>query len=66
MKKLFTFALLAMALMLPFAAMAQSESKTTIKVGNDADSPNIGWTITAEEEGDNNFVITFDGAIKEG
>ena len=66
MKKLFTFALLAMALMLPFAAMAQSESKTTIKVGNDADSPNIGWTITAEEEGDGIFVVTFDGAIKEG
>ena len=66
MKKLFKFVVLAMALMLPFAAMAQAESKTTIKVGNDADSPNIGWTITAEEEGDGIFVVTFDGAIKEG
>ena len=67
MKKLFKTLVLTIALVLPFAAMAQeAESKTTIKVGNDAGSPNIEWTITAEEEGDGIYVITFDGAIKEG
>ena len=67
MKKLFKTLALTLALVLPFAAMAQEETaKTTIKVGNDAGSPNIEWTITAEEEGDGIFVITFDGAIKEG
>ena len=67
MKKLFKTLALTLALVLPFAAMAQEETaKTTIKVGNDADSPNVEWTITAEEEGDGVFVITFDGAIKEG
>jgi thiol:disulfide interchange protein DsbD len=68
MKKLFKTLALTLALVLPFAAMAQDaeSTKTTIKVGNDEGSPNIEWTITAEEEGDNIFVITFDGAIKEG
>ena len=67
MKKLFKTLVLTIALVLPFAAMAQeAASKTTIKVGNDAGSPNIEWTITAEEEGDGIYVITFDGAIKEG
>ena len=67
MKNLFKSLVLSIALLLPFAVSAQEEgSKTTIKVGNDAGSPNIEWTITAEEEGDNIFVITFDGAIKEG
>ena len=67
MKKLFKTLALTLALVLPFAAMAQEEAaKTTIKVGNDADSPNVEWTITAEEEGDGIFVVTFDGAIKEG
>ena len=67
MKKLFKTLALTLALVLPFAAMAQEETaKTTIKVGNDADSPNVEWTITAEEEGDGIFVVTFDGAIKEG
>ena len=67
MKKLIKTLALTLALMLPFAAMAQEETaKTTIKVGNDADSPNVEWTITAEEEGDGIFVVTFDGAIKEG
>ncbi|MBO5732350.1 MAG: thioredoxin family protein [Alistipes sp.] len=67
MKKLFKTLALTLALVLPFAAMAQEESaKTTIKVGGDAESPNIAWTITAEEEGDGIYVVTFDGAIKEG
>ena len=67
MKNLFKSLVLSIALLLPFAVSAQEEgSKTTIKVGNDAGSPNSEWTITAEEEGDNIFVITFDGAIKEG
>ena len=67
MKKLFKTLALTLALVLPFAAMAQEETaKTTINVGGDADSPNISWTVTAEEEGDGIFVITFDGAIKEG
>ena len=67
MKKLFKTLALTLALVLPFAAMAQEEAaKTTINVGGDADSPNVEWTITAEEEGDGVFVITFDGAIKEG
>ena len=66
MKKLFKTLALTLALVLPFAAMAQEEAaKTTIKVGGDAESPNIAWTITAEEEGDGIFVITFDGAIAE-
>ncbi len=67
MKKLFKTLALTLALVLPFAAMAQEETaKTTINVGGDAGSPNISWTVTAEEEGDGIFVITFDGAIKEG
>ena len=67
MKKLFKTLALTLALVLPFTAMAQEETaKTTINVGGDADSPNIAWTVTAEEEGDGIFVITFDGAIAEG
>ena len=67
MKKLFKTLALTLALVLPFAVMAQEETaKTTINVGGDADSPNIAWTVTAEEQGDGNFAITFDGAIKEG
>ena len=67
MKKLFKTLALTLALVLPFAAMAQEETaKTTINVGGDESSPNIAWTVTAEEEGDGIFVITFDGAIKEG
>ena len=68
MKKLFKTLALTLALVLPFAAMAQDaeSTKTTIKVGNDEGSPNVEWTITAEEEGDGIFVVTFDGAIKEG
>ena len=67
MKKLFKTLALTLALVLPFAVMAQEETaKTTINVGGDADSPNIAWTVTAEEEGDGIFVVTFDGAIKEG
>ncbi len=87
MKKLFKTLALTLALVLPFAAMAQEETavttteiggdvettevaeetgKTVINVGGDADSPNIKWTITAEEEGDGVFVVTFDGAIADG
>ena len=67
MKKLFKTLALTLALVLPFAAMAQEETaKTTINVGGDADSPNIAWTVTAEEKGDGIFVITFDGAIADG
>ena len=67
MKKLFKTLALTLALVLPFAAMAQEEpAKTAITVGGDDMSPNITWTVTAEEEGDGIFVITFDGAIAEG
>ena len=67
MKKLFKTLALTLALVLPFAAMAHEETaKTTINVGGDESSPNIAWTVTAEEEGDGIFVITFDGAIAEG
>ncbi len=69
MRKLFKTLALTLALVLPFAAFAQEEAaseKTTMKVGGDAGSPNVEWTITAEEEGDGIFVVTFDGAIKEG
>ena len=67
MRKLFKTLALSLALVLPFAAFAQEASKkTTMKVGGDAGSPNVEWTITAEEEGDGIFVVTFDGAIKEG
>ena len=67
MKKLFKTLALTLALVLPFAAMAQEETaKTTVNVGGDASSPNISWTVTAEENAEGNFVITFDGAIKEG
>ena len=67
MRKLFKTLALSLALVLPFAAFAQEASeKTTMKVGGDASSPNVEWTITAEEEGDGIFVVTFDGAIKEG
>ncbi len=67
MRKLFKTLALSLALVLPFAAFAQeANKKTTMKVGGDASSPNVEWTITAEEEGDGIFVVTFDGAIKEG
>ena len=67
MKKLFKTLALTLALVLPFAAIAQEEAaKTTINVGGDESSPNVAWTVTAEEEGDGIFVITFDGAIAEG
>ena len=68
MRKLFKTLALMLALVLPFAAFAQEEAsqKTTVKVGGDAGSPNVEWTISAEEDGDGIFVITFDGAIKEG
>lgn len=69
MRKLFKTLVLTIALMLPFAAFAQevANEKTTIKVGGDANSPNVEWTITAEEtEEQGIFSITFDGAIKEG
>jgi thiol:disulfide interchange protein DsbD len=68
MKKLFKTLMLTLALALPFAAMANETevAKTTVKVGNDADSPNVAWTITAEEDSEGIFVITFDGAIKDG
>lgn len=67
MNKLFKTLALTLALVLPFAAMAQEETaKTTINVGGDESSPNIAWTVTAEEEGDGIYVITFDGAIAEG
>ncbi|MBQ8366814.1 MAG: thioredoxin family protein [Alistipes sp.] len=59
---------LTLALMLPFAAFAQeANEKTTLKVGGNADSPNVEWTITAEEtEEQGVYAVTFDGAIKEG
>lgn len=66
MRKLFNTLALSLALVLPFAAFAQEEAaseKTTVKVG---EGGNVEWTITAEEEGDGIFVVTFDGAIKEG
>ncbi|MBO5881649.1 MAG: thioredoxin family protein [Alistipes sp.] len=68
MKKLFKTLMLTLALALPFAAMANETevAKTTVKVGNDADSPNVAWTITAEEDSEGIFVIIFDGAIKDG
>ena len=69
MRKLFKTVVLTLALMLPLAAFAQeaASEKTTFKVGGNADSPNVEWTITAEQtEEQGVYSITFDGAIKEG
>ena len=74
MKKLFNVLMLAMVMFaLPSVAFAEelpagdSAAKTTATIIADKDSEmNIEWNITAEEAGDGEFTITFDGTIKEG
>ena len=68
MKKLFKTLVLTIALMLPFAAFAEgaADNKTVGEVNYENEGSPIEWVITAEKESDGVFVVTFDGAIKEG
>ena len=68
MKKLFKTLVLTIALMLPFAAFAEGamDNKTVGEVNYENEGSPIEWVITAEKESDGIFVVTFDGAIKEG
>lgn len=56
---------LTLALMLPFAAFAEGD-KTVGEVNYENEGSPVEWVITAEKESDGLFVVTFDGAIKEG
>ena len=68
MKKLFNLLMLPLALVLPFAAFAQEESKkTTAQVVNENEKSPVEWVITAEEtEEEGIFTITFDATIEQG
>ena len=65
MRKLFKTMVLTLALMLPFAAFAEGD-KTVGEVNYENEGSPVEWVITAEKESDGLFVVTFDGAIKEG
>ena len=66
MKNLFKFAVLTLALMLPFAVSAEEASKTTGKVVNENDGAPVEWVISAEEKGEGEFTVTLEATIAEG
>ena len=66
MKNLFKFAVLTLALMLPFAVSAEEASKTTGKVVNENDGAPVEWVISAEEKGEGEFTVTLEATITEG
>ncbi len=66
MKNLFKFAVLTLALMLPFAVSAQEASKTTGKVVNENENAPVEWVVSAEEKGEGEFAVTFEATIAEG
>ncbi|MBO7311379.1 MAG: thioredoxin family protein [Alistipes sp.] len=67
MKKLFKFAVLTFALVLPFAVSAQeATSKTIGEVVNENEGAPVEWAISAEEAGEGQFAITFEATIAEG
>ena len=68
MKKLFKSLMLSLALVMPFAAIAeeaQNEQITGKVVNENADAP-VEWTVTAVSEGEGVYTVTFDATIKEG
>ena len=68
MKKLFKSLMLTLALVMPFAAIAeevQNEQITAKVVNENADAP-VEWTVTAVCEGEDVYTVTFDATIKEG
>ena len=68
MKKLFKSLMLTLALVMPFAAIAeevQNEQITAKVVNENADAP-VEWTVTAVSEGEDVYTVTFDATIKEG
>ena len=68
MKKLFKSLMLTLALVMPFAAIAEEaqNKQITAKVVNEnADAP-VEWTVTAVSEGEDVYTVTFDATIKEG
>ena len=68
MKKLFKSLMLTVALVMPFAAIAeegQNEQITAKVVNENADAP-VEWTVTAVSEGEDVYTVTFDATIKEG
>ena len=66
MKNLFKFAVLTLALMLPFAVSAEEASKTTGKVVNENENAPVEWVVSAEEKGEGEFAVTFEATIAEG
>ena len=66
MKKLFKFAVLTLALMLPMALSAQEASKTIGKVVNENENAPVEWVVSAEEKGEGEFAVTFEATIAEG
>ena len=67
MKKLFKFAVLTFALVLPFAVSAQeATSKTIGEVVNENEGAPVEWAISAEELEDGNFAVTLEATIAEG
>ena len=68
MKNLLRSLVLTVALLLPFAAIAQDavEGKTTGKVVNENEKAPVEWVVSAEDMGDGQFAITFDATIAEG
>ena len=67
MKNLFKFAVLTLALMLPFAVSAQEASNKTIgEVVNENEGAPVEWAISAEEKGEGEFTVTLEATIAEG
>ena len=67
MKNLFKFAVLTLALLLPFTAFAEeTSSKTTGKVVNENENAPVEWVVSAEEKGEGEFAVTFEATIAEG
>lgn len=67
MKKLFKTLVLTIALMLPLAAFAEEANQQIIgEVVNENEGAPVEWVVTAENEGDGIYTVTFDATIKEG
>lgn len=67
MKKLFKTLVLTIALMLPFVAFAEEANQQIIgEVVNENEGAPVEWVVTAENEGDGIYTVTFDATIKEG
>ena len=67
MKKLFKTLMLTIALMLPLVAFAEEANQQIIgEVVNENEGAPVEWVVTAENEGDGIYTVTFDATIKEG